>query len=68
MPGTTCEIPGVGPIPIEAARAYLGDALLTVVLKKGVDVLAIAHHRRTIPTAVRRTLEARDLECVNAAC
>ena len=67
-PGATCEIPGLGPIPVESARAYLGDALLTVVLKKGVDVTTIAHHGRTIPTAIRRALEARDDECVVATC
>jgi hypothetical protein len=67
-PGGTCEIPGIGPIPVEAARAYLGDALLTVIVKKGVDVTTVAHHGRTVPTAVRRAVEARDPECVNATC
>jgi hypothetical protein len=30
MPGATCEIPGLGAIPVEDARAMLGDALLTI--------------------------------------
>lgn len=37
-------------------------------LKKGVDVTTIAHHGRTIPTSIRRALEARDVECVVVTC
>jgi hypothetical protein len=68
MPGATCEVPGLGAIPVEDARAMLGDALLTVIIKKGVDVTTVAHHGRTIPTAIRRAVEARDPECVVEGC
>jgi hypothetical protein len=68
MPGATCEIPGLGTIPVEDARAMLGDALLTVIVKKGVDVTTVAHHGRTVPTAIRRAVEARDPECVVEGC
>jgi hypothetical protein len=68
MPGATCEIPGLGAIPVEDARAMLGDALLTVIVKKGVDVTTVAHHGRTVPTAIRRAVEARDPECVVEGC
>jgi hypothetical protein len=68
LPGATCEIPGLGAIPVEDARAMLGDALLTIIIKKGVDVTTIAHHGRTIPTAIRRAVEARDPECVVEGC
>jgi hypothetical protein len=68
MPGATCEIPGLGAIPVEDARAMLGDALLTVIIKKGVDVTTVAHHGRTIPTAIRRAVEARDPQCVVDGC
>jgi len=68
VPGATCEIPGLGAIPVEDARAKLGDALLTVIIKKGVDVTTVAHHGRTIPTAIRRAVEARDPECVVDGC
>jgi hypothetical protein len=66
--GATCEIPGLGAIPVEDARAMLGDALLTVIIKKGVDVTTVAHHGRTVPTAIRRAVEARDPECVVEGC
>jgi hypothetical protein len=68
MSGATCEIPGLGAIPVEDARAMLGDALLTVIIKKGVDVTTVAHHGRTVPTAIRRAVEARDPECVVEGC
>jgi hypothetical protein len=68
MPGATCEIPGLGAIPVEDARAMLGDALLTVIIRKGVDVTTVAHHGRTVPTAIRRAVEARDPECVVEGC
>ena len=36
-----CEIAGVGPIPVSAASALLGDAVLKLVLTRGVDVLNV---------------------------
>jgi hypothetical protein len=68
LPGATCEIPGLGAIPVEEARAMLGDALLTVIVRKGTDVTTVAHHGRTVPTAVRRAVEARDPGCVVEGC
>jgi hypothetical protein len=41
--GETCEIPGVGPIPVATARAMAADAILEVLVTKGVDVVAVAH-------------------------
>ena len=40
-PGEVCEIPGVGPIPIERARALLGEALVDLVITDGVDVTTV---------------------------
>ena len=36
-----CEISGLGPIPVAAAKALLGDAVLKLVITRGVDVLNI---------------------------
>ena len=33
-----CEITGLGPIPVESARRLLGDAVLRLIITKGVDV------------------------------
>jgi hypothetical protein len=68
-PGEICEIKGVGPVPVATARALMGDALLTILVKRGVDVLTIAHDgSKTMPAAIRRTVLARDPECVVDTC
>jgi hypothetical protein len=64
-----CEIKGVGPVPVATARELMGDALLTVLVKKGVDVTTIAHDgTKSMPIAVRRAVLARDPECVVDTC
>jgi hypothetical protein len=37
-----CEIRGVGPISVERARALLGEAMVDIVITKGVEVATIA--------------------------
>jgi uncharacterized protein DUF222/HNH endonuclease len=64
----TCEIPGVGPIPVATARALASDAILAAVLTEGADVKAVAHLGRTIPARLRTALQARDTECVVPGC
>jgi hypothetical protein len=67
--GAVCEIKGIGPVPVETARAYLGDCILTVLVKKGVDVTTIAHDgTKAMPVAVRRAVLARDQVCVVETC
>jgi hypothetical protein len=43
----TCEIAGLGPIPVHVARGILGDAILKLVITKGVDVVNITHLGRS---------------------
>jgi hypothetical protein len=66
--GETCDIPGVGPIPVATARALAADGALKVLVTKGVDVVAVAHGGRTIPAHVRSALETRDPKCVVPGC
>jgi hypothetical protein len=64
-----CEIKGVGPVPVATAQELMGDALLTILVKKGVDVTTIAHDgTKTMPAALRRSVLARDPECVVDIC
>jgi hypothetical protein len=51
--GEVCEITGLGPIPVTTARELLGDAILELVITKGVDVLHVTHLGRG-PTAAQR--------------
>ena len=66
--GETCEIPGFGPIPVTLARQMSEDAILKVLMTKGVDVMAVAHAGRTIPAHLRSALEARDQKCIVPRC
>ncbi|MEZ5140547.1 MAG: HNH endonuclease signature motif containing protein [Acidimicrobiales bacterium] len=69
MAGETCEIAGVGPIPVEAVRQILrDDAFLAVVVRRGRDVVNVAHHGRGLNAHQRTALEAGELRCTNASC
>jgi len=48
-----CEIAGIGPVPVSVARELLGDAVLKLVITRGVDVLNVTHLGRG-PTAAQR--------------
>jgi len=67
-PGELCEIPGVGPIPVEVARRLGVDSVLSVLVTDGIDVTTVAHSGRTIPEALRRALVERDPVCVVPGC
>jgi hypothetical protein len=66
--GEQCEIPGIGPIPVTLARQLSEDAILKVLLTKGVDVVAVAHSGYTIPTHLRTALDIRDPKCIVPRC
>jgi hypothetical protein len=66
--GERCEIKGVGPVPVTTARALLDDAAVTVMTRDGDDITAVSSPKRTIPTKVRRALEARYPSCGVPAC
>jgi hypothetical protein len=67
-PGGICEIPGVGPIPVETALELMGEALCDLVITNGVDVTTICRLGRDIPVALRTALDERDATCVVPGC
>ncbi len=66
--GEKCEIPGIGPIPVTLARQMADDAILRVLLTKGVDVVTVAHAGYTPPAHLRSALEVRDPTCIVPGC
>src|SRR6202035_3550032 len=67
-PGETCEVAGVGPIPVATAQAMMADAFLGAVVTDGVDVYTVAHLGRSVTAHQRTALEVRDRECVVEGC
>jgi hypothetical protein len=66
--GETCEIPGVGPVPLATATNVLGESLLKVIIDDGVDVTSVCHLGRAVPAHIRSALEDRDATCVVPGC
>lgn len=66
--GETCEIPGIGPVPVEVARSVLGEALLELVITDGTDVSTVVTDSRTIRKALRVALRERDQVCCVPGC
>jgi hypothetical protein len=66
--GETCEVAGLGPISVNAAKDLMGDAFLAAVITKGHDVVNVAHLGRG-PNAYQRTaLQATGTACTNIGC
>jgi hypothetical protein len=64
----TCEIVGVGPVPVRVARELLGDAILKLVITRGVDVVNVTHLGRGATAAQRVALLWAKPKCANVAC
>jgi hypothetical protein len=66
--GETCDIPGVGPVPVAAVKSQLSDAFVKILVHDGVDVTTVCHVGRTVTAHVQSALEARDPVCVVPGC
>lgn len=64
----TCDIPGLGPIPVSVARDLLGDAVLKLVITKGVDVINVTHLGRSPTVAQQVALWWRSPMCTAEDC
>jgi hypothetical protein len=60
-----CEISGLGPIPVRVARDLLGDAVVKLVLTKGVDVANVTHLGRAPTVAQKIALWWRTPQCTS---
>ena len=67
-PGETCEIAGIGPIPVAVARALSADAFFAAVITRGTDIVNVAHLGRAVTAEQRTALELRDRCCVIPGC
>jgi len=65
LPGERCDIPGIGPVAVETARSYLGDAALKFIISDGVSVAAVAHMGRRRGAHLRSALASMFNSCVD---
>ncbi|MFO7589322.1 MAG: hypothetical protein R6X23_00290 [Acidimicrobiia bacterium] len=67
-PGETCEIPGVGPVPVAHAREVLSHGLLQLVITDGVDVQTVVSTTRHVPAPLKIAIAERDRTCRIRGC
>jgi len=63
-----CEVAGVGAVPARVARGLLGDAVLKLVVTRGVDVVNVTHLGRGPTAAQRIALLWTSPACTNLQC
>lgn len=68
VPGETVEIAGLGPVSVAEAREFLSDAVLDIVIKKGVDITTVVRTGRTIPEILQTALLANGWRCPTPSC
>jgi hypothetical protein len=67
-PGEVCEIAGVGPISVEAAKDLLGEYGFRLLVTDGADVTTITGKTRVVPARLEAALFERDPACVVPGC
>ncbi len=65
--GETCEVAGIGPIDVAAAKGLLGDAVVDILVRDGVDVRTVAHAGRSANRRQKAALLA-EWECEVRGC
>jgi hypothetical protein len=63
-----CEIAGLGPVPVDVAKKLLGEAVLKLVLTKGVDVANVTHLGRAPTVAQKSALLWMSPDCTALDC
>jgi hypothetical protein len=66
--GETCEVAGLGPVSVAAAREMLGEAVLKLVLTNGVEVRNVTHVGRGPNTAQKLALLWEQPVCSREGC
>ncbi len=63
-----CDIPGVGPVPVATVRELWPDAVVKVVITKGVDVVNVTHPGRRATEAMATAMQFTSPCCTNVGC
>lgn len=63
-----CDIAGVGAVPVRVARNCLSEAILKLVITRGIDVVNVTHLGRGPTAAQRIALLWTSPRCTNSRC
>ncbi len=67
--GETCEIVGVGPVPVSVVRELSKDAFVAAILTNGTDICSVTHLGRKHTALQVSALQWRDrAECARLGC
>jgi hypothetical protein len=66
--GEVCELPGYGPVPVSVVHQWLPEALLAVVVTKGVDIANVTHLGRKSTAHQQTALEWLQPRCAALGC
>lgn len=66
--GETCDIAGVGPVPVATVRELWPDAVVKLVVTRGVDVANVTHLGRRATEAMATAMQWGSARCTNIAC
>jgi hypothetical protein len=66
--GDLCEIEGVSSIPPETARMLSCDCSVITMYERDGEILDVGRKKRTLSSAIRRALDARDRCCQFPGC
>ncbi len=68
LDGETCEIAGLGPVPVSVVQEWMGNAFLAAVLTKGTEITKVTHLGRRFTSEQRTALQWRDPVCARKGC
>ena len=66
--GETCEIAGIGSLPVSVVTSWQRDAYLSLIVTHGIDIKAVTRATRYVDVDQRRALSVRDRSCVIQQC
>ncbi|HEU4867778.1 MAG TPA: DUF222 domain-containing protein, partial [Actinomycetota bacterium] len=67
--GEICEVPGIGPLSLQAARELLGDSKQVIIGFEDEDIRTVKGVGHSIPDKLRRAVYERcDFKCVVPGC
>ncbi len=68
LEGETCEVAGMGPIPVSVVHDWMQDAFLAAVVTKGTEITKVVHLGRRFTAEQRTALQWKDPICARKGC